>query len=89
MSSASKQTRETIEMGLKIRQLRAAAGITQRELADRLDAQQPAIARLENGHVKPDIVTLERIATALGFRLEMTVVPFDEAINGGVPVRFI
>jgi transcriptional regulator with XRE-family HTH domain len=76
-------------MGLKIRHLREAAGITQRELAVRLDSHQPAIARLENGHVKPDVVTLERIAGALGFRLEMTVVPFDDAINGGVPVRFV
>jgi transcriptional regulator with XRE-family HTH domain len=89
MSSESKQTPETIAMGLKIKYLREAAGLTQRELAERLDAQQPAIARLENGHVKPDVATLERIATALGYRFEMTAVPFHEAINDGVPVRFL
>jgi transcriptional regulator with XRE-family HTH domain len=89
MSSAANQTTETIAMGQKLRQLRTTAGITQRELAERLNAQQPAIARLENGYVKPDLLTLERIATALGYRFEMTAVPFDEAITNGVPVRFI
>jgi transcriptional regulator with XRE-family HTH domain len=76
-------------MGLKLRELREAVGITQRELAERLGGQQPAIARLENGHVKPDVVTLERIALALGYRFELTAVPFDEAIENGVPVRFL
>lgn len=89
MSSYARRTPQTVAMGLKLRYLREAAGLTQRELAERLDAQQPAIARLENGHVKPDVATLERIAAALGYRLEMTAVPFDEAINDGVPVRFV
>lgn len=88
MSSGAQKTRATTAMGLKLKELREAAGITQRELAERLGSQQPAIARLENGHVKPDVVTLERIAKALGYRFEMIAVPFDEAINNGVPVRF-
>jgi len=89
MSSEARKTTETAAMGRKLKELREAVGITQRELAERLGAQQPAIARLENGHVKPDVVTLERIAKALGYRFEMTAVPFDEAINNGVPVRFL
>jgi transcriptional regulator with XRE-family HTH domain len=89
MSSESKRSPETIALGLKVRELRETAGITQRELAERLDAQQPAIARLENGHVRPDMVTLERIATALGCQLEVRAVPFDQAINNGVPFRFV
>jgi transcriptional regulator with XRE-family HTH domain len=89
MSSETKQTVETVAMGVKLKQLREAVGITQRELAERLGAQQPAIARLESGNVKPDVVTLERIAKALGYRFEMTAVPFNEAINNGVSVRFL
>lgn len=89
MSSEAPVTPATIAMGLKLRELREAVGITQRELAERLGSQQPAIARLENGHVKPDVVTLERVALALGYRFEMTAVPFDEAITNGVPVRFL
>lgn len=89
MSSETKQTVETVAMGVKLKQLREAVGITQRELAERLGGQQPAIARLESGNVKPDVVTLERIAKALGYRFEMTAVPFNEAINNGVSVRFL
>ncbi len=82
-------TAETKVLGLKLKELRQARGVTQRELADRLGSQQPAIARLESGRVKPDIVTLERIANALGYSFEVTMVPFDVAINHGLPVRFI
>ena len=88
MSSEAPQTAETRALGLKLKELRLARGVTQRELANRLGSQQPAIARLERGNVKPDVLTLERIANALGYRFEMTAVPFDEAIAHGVPVRF-
>lgn len=89
MSSTVKETPETRAIGLKLRQLRQVRGITQRELASLLGCQQPAIARLESGRIQPDVVTLERIANALGYRIEMTAVPFADAIENGVPVRFI
>jgi transcriptional regulator with XRE-family HTH domain len=89
MSSGAEETPETRALGLKLKELRLARGFTQRELADALGCQQPAIARLESGRIKPDVVTLERIANALGYRFEMIAVPFAEAINNGVPVRFI
>jgi len=67
-------TETTQATGSYIRRLREAAGLSQRELARRLGCQQPAIARLEAGQVSPNMRTLERIADALGLRLEWHMV---------------
>ncbi|MBN1867650.1 helix-turn-helix transcriptional regulator [Candidatus Sumerlaeota bacterium] len=52
--------------------LRAAAGLTQAEVARRMGTTQSAIARLESGRGKgsPSLSTLHRYARALGYRLE-------------------
>jgi transcriptional regulator with XRE-family HTH domain len=89
MSSEAHKTTETTAMGLRLKVLREAASITRRALTRRFESQLPAAARLEKGHVKPDLETLARTAKALGYRFEMTAVPFNEAITDGVPVRFL
>ena len=48
---------------------RAAAKLTQAELARRLGTTQSAIARLEGGRVSPSFTTLRRYAEATGTRL--------------------
>ncbi len=55
---------------------RAAAGITQAEIAKRIGTTQSAIARLESGGGKhsPSLATLEKYALALGCRLELRLV---------------
>ena len=53
-------------LGEQVRQLRVAAGLTQRELALRIGSTQPAVARLEAGLRTPTLTTLERVAQALG-----------------------
>lgn len=45
------------------------AGLTQAELARKMGTTQPVIARLEGGHVRPSMRTLERFAKATGSRL--------------------
>ncbi|MDD4197625.1 MAG: helix-turn-helix transcriptional regulator [Syntrophorhabdaceae bacterium] len=52
---------------------RAAAGITQEELAKRMGTTQSAIARLESGKGKhsPTLATLQKYARALGCHLEV------------------
>ena len=45
------------------------AGLTQQELAKRMEMTQPAVARLESGRTRPSIRTLERLAEATGSRL--------------------
>jgi len=55
---------------------RAAAGVTQAEVAERIGTTQSAVARLESGRGKhsPSIATLEKYAHALGCRLGLRLV---------------
>jgi transcriptional regulator with XRE-family HTH domain len=55
---------------------RAAAGVTQAEVAERIGTTQSAVARLESGRGKhsPSIATLQKYAHALGCRLELRLV---------------
>lgn len=62
-----------------IYEARTAANLTQQELANLIDSKQPVVARLEDadygGH---SLSMLDRIATALGKRVEINFVPKDE-----------
>ena len=48
---------------------RAAASLSQQELARRVGTSHSAISRLEGGRHKTSVATLQRVATALGVRL--------------------
>jgi ribosome-binding protein aMBF1 (putative translation factor) len=54
---------------------RAAAGLTQEELAERMGTTQSAIARLEGGKTRPSTATLEKLAAATGTRLRIAFEP--------------
>ena len=55
---------------------RAAAGLTQAQVAERIGTTQSAIARLESGagRHQPSLGTLRKYAQALGCRLELRLV---------------
>lgn len=57
---------------------RLKAGLTQRELADRLGVTQPVVAAYESGRRQPTIPTLMRIVSAAGFDLRMSLAPHDD-----------
>lgn len=59
---------------------RVAAGLTQEQLAQRMETTQSVIARLESGRTRPSTQTLERLATATGTRLKITFEP-EEALT--------
>lgn len=63
---------------------RAAAGITQAEVAERIGTTQSAIARLESGSGKhsPSLATLQKYAHALGCRLELHLVNVSRKTGG-------
>lgn len=63
---------------------RAAAGITQAEVAARIGTTQSAIARLESGSGKhsPSLATLRKYAHALGCRLELKLVNETRKVKG-------
>jgi ribosome-binding protein aMBF1 (putative translation factor) len=46
-------------------------GLTQAQLAQKMNTTQSAIARLESGNANPSINFLKRFATAIGARLEI------------------
>jgi transcriptional regulator with XRE-family HTH domain len=54
---------------------RARAGLSQEELAQRMETSQSAIARLESGRTRPSTRTLERFAKATGTRLRFSFEP--------------
>lgn len=51
--------------GERIKQARKAAGLTQKELGDKLGITYQQIGQYENGKRKPKLETLQRIADAL------------------------
>lgn len=55
--------------------IRKAKGLSQTEVARRSGLQQPAIARLEAGAVKPSLDTIQRVAKALDQELEIRLKP--------------
>jgi ribosome-binding protein aMBF1 (putative translation factor) len=58
---------------------RVRAGLTQAELAQRMDTTQSVIARLEGGRTRPSTQTLERLATATGTLLKISFEPRSAA----------
>ncbi len=61
--------REAFQLAERVRQARERLAVTQAELAARIGSTLAAIARLEAGGVPPSLVTLRRIAAALGVEL--------------------
>lgn len=64
---------EQFKIGVILRQARESAGLTQEELAVRLKTQKTAISRIENHAEDIKLSTLERVAKALGKRLEVNI----------------
>lgn len=55
-----------------VREWRLAAGLSQRDLAQRASTSQPAIARYEKGAATPSWKTLQRLAAACGRWVNLT-----------------
>lgn len=61
--------------GELIAQARRDAGLTLRELAARADTSHSAIAAYEQGRTSPTVATLDRILSAAGFAVDVTLAP--------------
>jgi predicted transcriptional regulator len=55
--------------------------MSQAELARRAQTSQPSIARLEKGQVSPTVISLDRIARALGTELIIDFEPVAGAAD--------
>ena len=54
---------------------RSRAGLSQADVARKMDTSQPAIARLEGGKGNPSLATLRRFAKVTGTRLTIAFEP--------------
>ena len=76
------QERVNAEVARTIYELREQAGLSQKELADRVDTTQSVISRLEDadyeGH---SMAMLRRIAAALNQRVELHFVPIRKKLQ--------
>ena len=79
--SRYERARTAIMVGSAVRAARRRCGMSQAELARRAKTSQPSIARLEKGQVSPTVISLDRIARALGTEL---VIDF-EPLPGRLP----
>ena len=64
---------EQFKIGVVLRQAREEAGLTQEQLARRLNTRKTAISRMENHAEDIKLSTLERVAGALGKRLQISI----------------
>ena len=62
------------KLGVMLRQAREEAGLTQEELAKRINTKKTAISRIENHAEDIKLSTLEKFASALGKHLTISVV---------------
>ncbi len=60
------------ELARAVMRARTHAGLTQEQLARRMETTQSVIARLESGRVRPSTQTLSRLAAATGTRLRIS-----------------
>ena len=58
------------KIGALIRRLRTRQGLTQRQLAERLEVSDKAVSKWERGQGCPDVSLLPRLAQTLGVELE-------------------
>ena len=63
---------DEFELAAAMIEARAKAGLTQEQVAQRMNTTQTVIARLESGRFKPSTRTLERFAKATGARLKIS-----------------
>lgn len=71
---------------------RAAAGLTQAQVAARIGTTQSAIARLESAEARhsPSIATLQKYAKALGYKVRIRLVKGEQPSSAraqGLPAR--
>ena len=70
VASVSVPAKIEAQIGMEVKRLREAAGLSVRAFAERAAFSASFISQLENGQVSPSIGSLEKIAAALGITLK-------------------
>jgi transcriptional regulator with XRE-family HTH domain len=66
-----------VTSGIKIREARLRAGLSQGELSERSGKDRAQIARWERDVVQPSFETLRDLVRACGFDLDLALVPYE------------
>jgi ribosome-binding protein aMBF1 (putative translation factor) len=75
MERLVEEARESANLAQKVYALRTRAGLSQRELAERVGTTASVISRLEDAdHDRHSLTMLRRIAAALGARIEVNLI---------------
>jgi len=61
------------KIGMYLKDLRVKKGLTQEELANRLKTKKSVISRMENHAEDVRLSTLEKVASVLGKKLQITI----------------
>lgn len=69
--------------------LRAARGLTQKQLAEKVGTKQSSISRLESMDAKPSLRFLERVAAALDAHVVVRLVPKMEIPEAPNPLQVV
>ena len=64
---------QTFKIGVMLKQAREASGLTQEEIAIQLNTKKSAISRIENHAEDIRLSTLEKFASVLGRKLEISI----------------
>ncbi len=73
-----------MDMGERIARIRRSLGLSQAEVARRLEWSPPNYARIEKGRITPSLRSLQAIAEALD--VPVSALTDEEALGGEVPV---
>jgi len=65
---------QAFKIGVLLRQAREDSGLTQEEIAERLHTKKSAISRIENHSEDIKLSTLEKFASVLGRKIEISIV---------------
>ncbi len=64
---------QAFKIGALLRQAREDSGLTQEEIASRLNTKKSAISRIENHAEDIKLSTLEKFASVLGRKIEVSI----------------
>lgn len=67
-----------IELGIHFRKVREKKGLTQQELADRIDVEVMQVSRIERGTVNTSICMIKEIADNLNIQLSELFSSFEQ-----------
>ena len=65
---------QSFKIGALLRQAREDSGLTQEEIAERLNTKKSAISRMENHAENIKLSTLEKFASVLGRKVEVSII---------------